>query len=555
MYQALARKYRPQNFTEVIGQDAVMKTLMNAIALDRLHHAYLFTGARGVGKTSMARILAKSVNCVKGLTVTPCQECPSCVGITKGNAFDVIEIDAASNTGVDNIRELREEVKYLPGAGKYKIYIIDEVHMLSNSAFNALLKTLEEPPAHIMFILATTDPHEIPITILSRCQRFDFRKLSKPVLVNHLRKILTSENVTADDGSVALVAECAQGSVRDALSLLDQVIGYHSQDIQEAQVRAVLGLGDRLLIQETFRDIVTEDLPTSLKNLNAADTQGLELKTFAEALLTYFRHLIILLSTKTVPSEVSPSEKEFFSALVIKSELSLVLAQYQALFQGVQELTYTEFQKTSLEITFVKMAQIREMISLTELVVELKERAEKKNVSGNLAPSSRPQRSESPKTSDAGGLLRHSAPRNDTNNLVEKVSAPASDWYGLVRWIKTVKPQLAGILSDAVPVQYNDQKIEVGFPPTSSSRGLLIERKLLVEDILLQHFGKKIDFVVSELDGEKKKPLSLTEVQNQAAEVFRQEVEKEVGANPVIREMLKEYGVKIKEIKILKETL
>lgn len=495
MYLALARKYRPQDFTQVIGQDAVMKTLQNAITLSRIHHAYLFCGARGVGKTSLARILAKSINCEKGPTITPCQVCASCVAITRGSALDVIEIDAASNTGVDNIRELREQVKYLPASGKYKIYIIDEVHMLSNSAFNALLKTLEEPPAHVLFILATTEPHEIPITILSRCQRFDFRKMNKPVLVEHLKKILSSEGVKSEDGAVDLVADCAQGSVRDALSLLDQVIGYHSQDIKESQVRAALGLGERLLIQETFRELVTEDLSTGLKSLNMADEQGLDLKNFAEDLVKCYRNLILVLAAKEVPSEISPSEAEFYRELAGQSELSLVLAQYQVLFQGLSEISRTEFQKTSLEITFVKISNIREMISLADLVTELKERAEKKGVIKPSATSvvsrdseARPGFESKPVVVTTGGG-----------------DAPARDWYELVRWIKKIKPPLGEYLSNAVPITYSEQGIVIGFEVASPSRHLVIERKSLFEEILTKHFGKKVPFTISDLEGEKKK--------------------------------------------------
>lgn len=510
MYLALARKYRPQDFTQVIGQDAVMKTLQNAITLARIHHAYLFCGARGVGKTSLARILAKSINCEKGPAVTPCQVCASCVAITKSAALDVIEIDAASNTGVDNIRELREQVKYLPTNGKYKIYIIDEVHMLSNSAFNALLKTLEEPPAHVLFILATTEPHEIPITILSRCQRFDFRKINKPVLVAHLQKILDSEGVKAEAGAVELVADCAQGSVRDALSLLDQVIGYHGQDIKESQVRAALGLSERLLIQETFRDLVTEDISKSLKNLSAADEQGLDLKNFAEDLVRCYRNLILVLATKEAPPEISPSEAEFYQGLAGQTELSLALAQYQVLFQGLSEVSRTEFQKTSLEITFVKISEVREMISLADLVTELKERAEKKGVARPVNAAISPQNlgarqeSEVKPVAVLTGTVKDAAPAPSEN--ARAVAAPASDWYELVRWVKKIKPQLGGPLGDAVPLSYSDQGIVIGFEAASTSRNLVIERKPLLDEMLTKHFGKKVPFTISELEGEKKKP-------------------------------------------------
>ncbi len=225
-YLVLARKWRPQTFEDLVGQEHVSRTLGNAIASGRVHHAFLFTGARGVGKTSAARILAKALNCETGPTPTPCNLCPACLEISSGQGGDVFEIDGASNTGVDDVRELRENIRYLPSRSPYKIFIIDEVHMLSINAFNALLKTLEEPPAHAKFILATTEPHKIPITILSRCQRFDFRKISLPRVVGRLREIVDAEGIGISDAALGLVARRGEGSMRDALSTLDQVIAF-----------------------------------------------------------------------------------------------------------------------------------------------------------------------------------------------------------------------------------------------------------------------------------------------------------------------------------------
>ena len=217
-YLVLARKYRPQSFEDLVGQEHVSQTLGNAIKTGRVHHAFLFTGARGVGKTSAARIFAKALNCEQGLTPQPCNVCQSCLEISSGQGLDVFEIDGASNTGVDDVRDLRENIRYLPSRSRYKIFIIDEVHMLSINAFNALLKTLEEPPAHAKFIFATTEPHKIPITILSRCQRFDFRKISLPLIVGRLKEIAASENINVSERSLGLVARRGEGSMRDALS-------------------------------------------------------------------------------------------------------------------------------------------------------------------------------------------------------------------------------------------------------------------------------------------------------------------------------------------------
>ncbi|MEJ2068394.1 MAG: DNA polymerase III subunit gamma/tau, partial [Deltaproteobacteria bacterium] len=247
-YLVIARKYRPKTFDEVVGQGHVSRTLKNAIKIGRIAHAYLFSGPRGVGKTTVARIMAKALNCENGPTPDPCNKCKMCTGINEGSVTDVYEIDGASNTGVDDIRELRDNVRYLPASGRYNIYIIDEVHMLSINAFNALLKILEEPPAHVIFIFATTEPHKIPVTILSRVQRFDFRRLSLAEITGSLSQIAKEEGIKITDGALIIISREAEGSMRDAQSLMDQVVGFAGKEVTEADVREVLGLTDRELL-------------------------------------------------------------------------------------------------------------------------------------------------------------------------------------------------------------------------------------------------------------------------------------------------------------------
>ena len=265
-YTALYRKFRPSTFDQVKGQDHIVQTLKNQINANRIGHAYLFCGTRGTGKTSVAKIFAKAVNCEHPVDGSPCNECETCRGITNGSAMNVIEIDAASNNGVDNIRQIRDEIQYSPSSGKYTVYIIDEVHMLSIGAFNALLKTLEEPPAYVIFILATTEPHKIPITILSRCQRYDFKRISIDTIAARLSELMEKESIEVEDKAIRYVAKAADGSMRDALSLLDQCIAFYlGQKLTYDNVLDVLGAVDNEIFSRLTRSVIDSDVTTSLK--------------------------------------------------------------------------------------------------------------------------------------------------------------------------------------------------------------------------------------------------------------------------------------------------
>src|SRR5215813_12246382 len=274
-YQVIARKFRPQVFGDVVGQKPIVQTLQNAIQLNRIGHAYLFSGPRGVGKTTTARILAKGLNCAQGPTITPCNQCASCLEIASGQCLDVLEIDAASNTGVDNIRELRENARYAPSRDRFKIFIIDEVHMLSTSAFNALLKILEEPPSHVVFIMATTERHRLPATILSRCQQFVFRTISAPEIQAHLRQIADREGVKIDDRALGYVVRASEGSMRDAQSLLDQIISFSGQKVIDEDVRDVLGFIPSEMLDQTTEALAARDAKALLSIIEIMIDQGL----------------------------------------------------------------------------------------------------------------------------------------------------------------------------------------------------------------------------------------------------------------------------------------
>lgn len=321
-YMALYRKWRPNDFDEVQGQDAIVQTLRNEIIYDRIGHAYLFCGTRGTGKTSIAKLFAKAVNCQHPVDGNPCNQCPSCQAINNQSSLDVLEIDAASNNGVDHIREIREQVQYSPVEGNYKVYIIDEVHMLSSGAFNALLKTLEEPPSYVIFILATTEKHKIPVTILSRCQKYDFKRISIDTITNHLVHLMEKEGIPAEEKALRYIARAADGSMRDALSLLDQCIAFYlNQTLTYDNVLEVLGTVDTAVFSQLLRNILAQDTIAVLHTVDQMITEGRELSQFLADFLWYLRNLLIIKDQNGMEDTLDLSTE---SIAALQEEASLI---------------------------------------------------------------------------------------------------------------------------------------------------------------------------------------------------------------------------------------
>jgi DNA polymerase-3 subunit gamma/tau len=372
-YQVIARKYRPQVFDEVVGQRLITETLKNAILQNRVAHGYIFSGARGVGKTSTARILAKSLNCVQGPTLTPCGACPSCLEIAAGNCVDVFEIDAASNRGIDEIRELRETVRYLPARDRYKVFIIDEVHMLTTEAFNALLKTLEEPPPRSLFILATTEPHKLPATIQSRCQHFAFRLLDYGEIYARLEAVAAAEKIQADEGALGALAQAAEGSLRDALSLLDQVIAACGERLDESRVRQLLGVVPVRLLREMTEAIHAADARRVLELVNQLAAEGYELAHFCGE---YTRHLRNLMVAKSCGLEspllqVPNDERQGLAELAQLFSEEDLARFFQILLRTEGELRYSLEPRFHLEMGLMKLAHARRLASLESLLADL----------------------------------------------------------------------------------------------------------------------------------------------------------------------------------------
>jgi DNA polymerase-3 subunit gamma/tau len=372
VYEVLARKWRPQVFEEVVGQGHITQTLINAIRADRLAHAYLFSGARGVGKTSVARILAKAINCANGEPGIPCNHCHSCEEITSGTSLDVQEIDGASNRGIEEIRDLRENIKYMPSSGRYRIYIIDEVHMLTLPAFNALLKTLEEPPPHVKFIFATTDPHKVPVTILSRCQRFDFKRIPLGLVTRQMDKIAEREGLEISKAGLALIAGKAEGSMRDAESLLDQVVSYTGHKVDEKDIVDILGILDRELLFETSLAVLQGDTKKCLEIVQKTYDYGYDIREFYRALMDQFRNLLV--SLVDPESETLEMGQEHRREVRRQAELAGMEKLQQCLnllIAREEDLRFTSHPRLVLEILMIRLSRLGEWLSFEELIRKL----------------------------------------------------------------------------------------------------------------------------------------------------------------------------------------
>ena len=359
-YTALYRKFRPQEFEDVKGQEHIVTTLKNQIKADRIGHAYLFCGTRGTGKTTVAKIFAKAVNCEHPVDGSPCGECAICRAIADGSSMNVIEIDAASNNGVDNIRQIREEVTYRPTEGKYKVYIIDEVHMLSAGAFNALLKTLEEPPSYVIFILATTEAHKIPITILSRCQRYDFHRISIDTIAGRLMDLMKEENVDVEEKAIRYVAKAGDGSMRDALSLLDQCIAFHlGETLTYENVLEVLGAVDTEIFSRLLRQIISKDITGAIGTLDTLVDEGREMGQMVTDFTWYLRNLLLMQSSDDM-EEVLDMSKEHIAALKEETELVKpeVLMRYIRIFSELgNQIKYATQKRILIEIAIIKLCK------------------------------------------------------------------------------------------------------------------------------------------------------------------------------------------------------
>ncbi len=372
-YKVLARRWRPQQFADLVGQEAIAQALQGAITAERVAHAYLFTGARGVGKTTTARILAKALNCKTGPTTTPCGTCDSCESVTSGDDLDVLEIDGASNRGIDEVRELRQNANLRPTRGRYKIYIIDEVHMLTREAFNALLKTLEEPPSHVKFIFATTDPQKIPVTILSRCQRFDFGTIASERIEKRLDEIVSTEGIAVDDGVLELVTRRAAGSMRDSLSLLDQLLAFGGERVTTEQVHRLLGTASEDRLMELVAGLFERQPGRAIDVVDQAEREGVQLGELLDQLIEYFRDLMVVKTAGAAARLVSVTGRHRDQIVEQAGRVSLdfIFAASDLLAETKGRLRGSNYGRVLLDMALVRVASLEDLAPLAELAERL----------------------------------------------------------------------------------------------------------------------------------------------------------------------------------------
>ncbi len=456
-YEVLARKYRPRQFSEVVGQQHVTQTLVNAIQRQRVAQAYLLVGPRGVGKTTIARILAKALNCEKGPTPAPCDACESCRQIAAGGHLDVLEIDGASNNGVDQVRDLRDSVRYAPARGPYKIFIIDEVHMLSIGAFNALLKTLEEPPEHVKFVFATTEPQKVPATILSRCQRFDLRRIATRDMVRHLAMIAQAEKVVIDEAALLAIARGAEGGLRDAESALDQLMTFCGKEISEANVLSVFGLVSWKSLEQLVEALLTGDLPGILRLVAELDEAGKDLQRLTAELLEYLRNLLVMAHAADVLGERELADAQLVTlrrqaTLAPPGRLSKVV---EVLIEAQGQIRYALARRTVLEVALIRAARTVRVATLDEVLQVLAgvETAPPADESVPASPAAKPD--QPPESAPAGA---RPPAAGGLDELKEK-------WNQIKERVHAAAPLAKSYLRDAVPSRVEDDRVTLSFDP------------------------------------------------------------------------------------------
>jgi len=507
-YQVISRKYRPQRFDEVIGQSHICSTLQNAIKSNRISHAYLFTGSRGIGKTSTARILAKSLNCLNPQGFDPCNKCQNCIEITAGRSLDVLEIDGASNRGIDQIRDLRENVKYPPSNSKNRIFIIDEVHMLTKEAFNALLKTLEEPPSHVIFIFATTEPLKIPATIISRCQRYDFHRIPIKEIVQHLSTITQNEHVEITDDILMLVAKKAEGGMRDAESLLDQLIAFSGQSVSLEEAKKILSLIDYEFYIDIGNKVLENETGSLLQVAGSVIDDGINLTEFFTGFTEHFRNLLIASATGTVDMlDLPDNMKQRYGEEAKKWDAADLLRLIKLLTDALAGLKTSINHRMHIEFTLLRMGAMHKTVTIEDILESLKNPGyrpapqvvkETLSLFNTKKPEKKPeitieQHAETPEKSVPTQQpdLKEEENLNNTPKIIVDIQQIKEQWVAITEKVAETNPSMDSFLSMGRPVEINGNSLIVMFHNGASFHLNNIQSKAsIVENSIEKIIGK-----------------------------------------------------------------
>ncbi len=552
-YLVLARKWRPKTFDDLIGQDYITQTLKNAISTGKIAHAFIFSGPRGVGKTSTARILAKAVNCTNGPTPDPCSNCSFCNEIAEGKSLDVIEIDAASHTGVNDVREIIENIKYLPASGKNKIYIIDEVHMLSQSAFNALLKTLEEPPPNVLFILATTEVHKIPVTILSRCQRYDFKKVAVDKIKEQLTSITSKEKIKIQDETLYIISQEADGSLRDALSLMDQLIATFGTDINHEDALNILGILDRTLVKSTIEGILRKDPKFSIEVLNQAIEKGISPKRFAEDLLRTLRYaLLIKTCGKNSITDLSDEDKAAFEALLKDESVETLETLFNLMLEGTENIQRSFYPLMALELILIKLSTMERIVPVEDIIKKLD------NLSKNIG-STKPSAG---RFDEPAPTYRSTTSPKEAPKLAEKIVATNTDTaetessqddsksssskstQDFIEFVKSSKPVLGKRLEQVHEILRDDSVLKIICESQSVQSDYFkrSEIQATLISLIKEFFSDNLKIEIKEVNSPPIK-------ENKSTVEQKAEKKEKIKNDPVLKEAIDVFGGRVISIK------